>query len=59
MGYEHKNSRGQQYYLHSIEAKNGRTLFFFSKKSEKGIDLPEGYGVTENPKTGLPLLKKK
>ncbi|MFH1751608.1 MAG: hypothetical protein ABH821_01570 [archaeon] len=54
MGYEHKNSREVMYYLHQ----KGR-LFFFSKKSAGGIDLPAGYLVIENKKTGLPMLKKK
>ncbi len=54
MGYEHENSRGKTYYLHQ----RGK-LFFFSKKPEEGIDLPEGYLVVENTITGLPLLKKK
>ena len=54
MGYEHVNSRGQKYHLHS----KGR-LFFFSKKSEESIDLPEGFNVVENQRTGLPMLKRK
>jgi hypothetical protein len=54
MGYEHKNSKGKTYYLHS----RGK-LFFFSKKPEESIDLPTGYIVVENGTTGLPMLKKK
>ena len=54
MGYEHENSRGQKYYLHS----RGK-LFFFSKKPEEGIDLPFGFNVVENERTGLPMLKRK
>ena len=54
MGYEHKNSKGNTYYLHS----RGR-LFFFSKKPEESIDLPQGYNVVENQTTGLPMLKRK
>ena len=53
MGYEHTNSKGNKYYLHQ----RGR-LFFFSKSAEDGIDLPEGYKVIENSRTGLPMLKK-
>ncbi|MBI4045049.1 MAG: hypothetical protein HY392_05050 [Candidatus Diapherotrites archaeon] len=59
MGYSHTNSRGNRYFLHSQVMKNGKTLYFFSKKEENGKELPAGYGVVENPKTGLPLLKKK
>ncbi|MEK6959311.1 MAG: hypothetical protein AABW59_04675 [archaeon] len=54
MGYEHTNSKGRKYFLHS----RGK-LFFFSKKSEEGIELPAGYDVVENETTGLPMLKKK
>ncbi|NMA44353.1 MAG: hypothetical protein GX950_00880 [Candidatus Diapherotrites archaeon] len=53
MGYEHINSKGTKYYLHS----RGR-LFFFSKNPEDSIDLPSGYIVVENQKTGLPMIKK-
>lgn len=53
MGYEHTNSKGNKYYLHS----RGR-LFFFSKNPAEGIDLPTGYTVVENQKTGLPMIKK-
>lgn len=58
MGFEHKNSRGEKYYLHSKEMKNKRVLFFFSKKSDDSVELPQGYKIIENPKTGLPMLKK-
>ncbi len=54
MGYEHENSKGQKYYLHQREK-----LFFFSKKAEGSTDLPEGYNVVENLRTGLPMLKRK
>ena len=53
MGYEHTNSKGNKYYLHSRGS-----LFFFSKKEEESIDLPSGYIVVENQTTGLPMLKK-
>ncbi len=54
MGYSHKNKKGNTYYLHN----KGR-LFFFSKEPKGGIDLPAGYDVIENKKTGLPMLKSK
>ncbi len=51
-----------EYYLHASTAANGKTkLFFFSKevKPDKALDaLPEGYEVSENSATGLPILKK-
>jgi len=39
-----------------------RTIYFFAKgKTEKGTpcDLPDGYVVGVNSRTGLPYLKKK
>lgn len=54
MGYSHKNSRGITYYLHS----RGK-LYFFSKKDEESIDLPEEFNVVENQRTGLPMVKRK
>lgn len=59
MGYSHANSKGAPYFLHSQVMKNGRTLYFFSKKSQDSIDLPPGFAVIENKKTGLLMLKKK
>lgn len=53
------------YYLHERhqELKGGQkvTLYFFAGQPGVGaIDaLPQGYEVSENSKTGLPLLKKK
>ena len=52
VGYAHKNSKGNTYYLH----KQGR-LHFFSKVSNGSIPMPKGYKVIENRMTGLPMLK--
>jgi len=55
---------GKTYFLHSRnqELKGGRTvtLYYFGGEAKEGaIDaLPSGYIVSENEKTGLPLLKK-
>ncbi|MBV9464352.1 MAG: hypothetical protein JO317_09005 [Verrucomicrobiae bacterium] len=55
---------GKTFYLHSRETNlpNGkvRKLFFFSGTQGEGAldNLPEGYEVIENEKTGLPMLKK-
>ncbi len=54
MVFEKINSKGQKYYLHS----KGK-LYFFSKSPEGSIDLPAGMDVLENPRTGLPMVKKK
>jgi len=50
----YKNSRGKIYYLH----KRGK-LYYFSTKREGAIELPAGYTIVENTRTGLPMLKKK
>jgi hypothetical protein len=64
MAFQHTNSRGQQYYLHmrDVTLKGGRIqrIYFFARDVRDGaIDaMPEGYIVVENPRTGLPVLKK-
>jgi hypothetical protein len=56
---------GKTYFLHERrqELKGGQlvTLYFFAAEPKDGaIDkLPDGYEVSENSTTGLPLLKKK
>jgi hypothetical protein len=62
MAYKYTNKRGNDYFLHSRKAKNsGTKLYFFAKEEKDGVeaDLPSGYEVKENDKTGLPILKKK
>ena len=55
MGFSQTNKKnGKIYHLH----KKGH-LFFFSGEVKDSIDLPEGYDVIENSRTGLPMLKKK
>jgi len=55
---------GKTYYLHSKEVilKGGRKqrIYYFGGEAKEGaIDaLPPGYGIGENSKTGLPILKK-
>ena len=64
MAFTHVNSKGQTYYLHQrdVTLKGGRVqrIYFFAREVKDGaIDaLPEGYIVVENPRTGLPILKK-
>lgn len=56
---------GKTYYLHSKEVKlRGdrlqRIYYFAGEAKENALDaLPEGYEVTENERTGLPMLRKK
>ncbi len=59
---------GKEYFLHSKEVtlKGGRKqrIFWFATEDKLKPkytleELPEGYKVVENKKTGLPILKKK
>ena len=59
MGYSQKNSRGVTYWLHTREGKGGAKLFFFSKTEAEATDLPDHLEVFENPRTGLPMVRKK
>ena len=65
MAFSHTNSKGQEYFLHSKEVtlKGGRKqrIYYFAKLTDTPNSLdavPEGMIVSENPRTGLPLLKK-
>ena len=64
--YEHKNSKGQTYFLHSkkVTLKGGReqVIYYFARAENPEFGLaavPADRQVSENPRTGLPLLKKK
>ena len=56
---------GKTYYLHTKEVKlaGGRLqrIYYFAGEAGKNtLDaIPEGYEVTENKRTGLPMLRKK
>jgi hypothetical protein len=65
MAYQHKNKKGQTYFLHGKEVtlQNGRKqrIFFFARSEKEGETLdavPAGYRIEENDRTGLPFLKK-
>lgn len=65
MAYEHTNKKGTKYYLHSKDVKlrgSGKlqTIYFFSKVPGEGAmdNLPAGYIIVENERTGLPTLKR-
>jgi YHS domain-containing protein len=55
---------GKTYFLHSREQelRGGKkvTLYYFAGEAKEGAinALPAGYVVSENERTGLPLLKK-
>ena len=60
MAYTHGD-----YTLHAREValKGGKkqVIYFFSQRTPKAgfpVDLPPGYGVAVNKRTGLPYLKK-
>jgi hypothetical protein len=56
---------GKTYHLHSKEVtlkgdRKQRIYYFAGVAGEFAIDaLPEGYEVSENSRTGLPILRKK
>lgn len=64
MAYEHVNSKGQKYYLHTkdVTLRGGRhqRIYYFARvaKPKDALEaVPEGYKVIENKRTGLPMLK--
>jgi hypothetical protein len=64
MAYSVKSEKsGKTYHLHSktVTLKNTgkqQTIYFFSVKPEESIDLPDGYQVVQNQRSGLPFLKR-
>lgn len=66
MAYSVKSKKsGKTYFLHSKEVtlaggRKQRIFYFAGEAAKEAInELPEGYEVTENSRTGLPMLKKK
>lgn len=66
MAYSVKSKKtGESYILHKrdVTLRGGRqqTIYFFGREEKEGAldELPEGYEVTENARTGLPMLRKK
>lgn len=55
---------GKKYYLHSkeIQLKNGREqrIYYFCQdiREEALLEVPKGYEVVLNGKTGLPFLRR-
>ena len=64
MAYSHTNSKGQEYFLHGkvVTLRGGRKqqIYYFAREVKDAAldDLPNGYQVVENKRTGLPMLKK-
>jgi hypothetical protein len=66
MAYSVKSKKsGKTYYLHSKEVKlkgdrKQRIYYFAGTQTKDAMNaLPAGYEVTENKRTGLPMLRKK
>ena len=67
MAYSVKSKKsGKTYFLHSKEVKlaGGRKqrIYYFAGEEKKAYaldELPAGYEVMENKRTGLPMLRKK
>lgn len=64
MAYKLTNSKGTDYFLHSKDVtlrgsgKTQRIYYFARDQRSNAVDLPSGYSVVENSRTGLPVLKK-
>lgn len=54
-----KNKKGKKFWLH-MKIKGKSKIYFFSKDPKGAINsIPKGYEAIEEPRTGLPFLKKK
>lgn len=65
MGFEYKSSNGKTYLLVKSYIKFGnkepKAVYFFKTKETLKLvhhpcDMPDGWGVMENPKNGYPLI---
>lgn len=65
MAFSYQNNKGTTYYLHRkiVTLRGGnrqQTIYFFAKQTgTDAIDeVPQGFHVVENQKTGLPVLRR-
>ena len=65
MAYSVKsNKTGETYFLHTkmVTLRGGRKqqIYYFGREAKEGAidDIPNGYEKMENPRTGLPMLRK-
>lgn len=64
MAHSVTNSKGQTYFLHGkmVTLRGGRQqqIYYFAREEKAdALDaIPAGYMVTENKRTGLPMLRK-
>jgi hypothetical protein len=57
--YIFKNKKGKKFWLH-MKVKGKSRIYYFSKDPKGAINsIPKGYEAMEEPKTGLPFLRKK
>lgn len=55
----YENKKKEKFWLHSKQ-RGKVTLYFFSKNPIGALpSIPKGFEVVENPKTGMPYLRKK
>lgn len=66
MAFSYTNKKGQTYYLYTtnVQLRGGnrtQTIYYFSRQQKDGMldAVPEGFEVVENPRTGLPVLRRK
>lgn len=56
--YVYKSKNGKKFWLH-MKQRGKATLYYFSKDPVGAIfNIPKGFTVVENTRTGLPFLKK-
>lgn len=66
MAYTYANSKGTSYILHAKDVTlrgsgKKQRIYFFARDQRSGAldEIPSGYTVIENQRTGLPILKRK
>lgn len=60
MAYEHRNRRGDVYFLQAARTRTGKRRYYFGRKltGEPMEDVPAGYEVYESPQHGQVYLRK-
>jgi len=57
--YVYVNKKKEKFYLHA-ESRGKRVLYYFTKEPAGALsNLPPGLEVFENPKSNIPMLRKK
>ena len=60
MAYQHRNRRGDVYFLQAAKTRTGKRRYYFGRKltGEPIEDVPAGYEVYESPQHGQVFLRK-